>query len=60
MTISFSRTGDETILEHVRAIDNTGADVQVTTVEDSENKGQLVRTVTITWQTHTTDGRVLA
>ena len=60
MTLSFARTGDETILEHVRAIDDIGATVSVTTAENSDTKGTVTRTVTITWQTHSTDPRVLA
>jgi hypothetical protein len=59
VTLSLARTGDETILEHVRAIDDIGADVQVTTEEESDQKGSLIRTVRITWITHNTDGRVL-
>jgi len=60
MALNFARTGDDTILEHVRAIDDIGADVSITTTEVSVRKGMLKRTAVITWETHTTDGRVLA
>jgi hypothetical protein len=57
--LSFARTGDQTILEHVQAIDMIGADVTVKTEENGSSKGTVTREVTIRWQTHSTDPRVL-
>jgi len=59
MGLNFAKAGDESLLEHIRAIDNIGADVTVVTYENRDNKGTVTRTVRIEWDTHNTDARVL-
>lgn len=59
MATSFGQPSDKEILEHIRAIKAIGADVVVQTTEHNRPSNETTRVVTITWQTHNTDGRLL-
>ncbi|MFC5930859.1 hypothetical protein [Cryobacterium melibiosiphilum] len=56
MPTSFPTSDDKAMTDAVKAIAAIGADV---TMQTTEFKGSVARTVTITWITHTTQGRIL-
>lgn len=61
MTTSFARADDEKFMSYIRALATLGVDVTVVTSEQREGFGaaKVVRTVTVSWQTHNADAAVI-
>ena len=58
MAISFAKVTDDAILEHVRDIGASGADVTLTTTEVAGTE-DVTHRVVIEWQTHNARSYVL-